>query len=186
MKAPPINLLNVLVAYLTAVRFPATYNGTACAFSGQLMFETVKVFDMADFAVAIEEMLLVKKRVAIIVPMEERQAASISGLNMIVTFRNDYAILMSDRSYKNRQLALVGDTTTPGCLLMSDVLVQGMTGEIASGFVCEPGGGDVFAFSGENRDNETGRIGWRQDVTMHGGRIERQLSRAALQLLVKT
>ena len=177
MKAAPTKLISVLVAYLTAIKFPATYNGAACPFSGQSMFDAVKVFDMEDIVAAFAELLVFKNRAAFIVMTHERQDSRISGRNMEVFFHNEFAILISDRSYKNRNLALIGDATTPGVLLISDVLVQAMIGEIQAGYLCEPNGGEVFALSGKERDNEVGRIGYRQDVTLHGGTIVKPLSR---------
>lgn len=170
---------------VTALQFPATWEGSPCLFTGNV-FETVKAFDLDDLALAFEELLVFKNRVAFVVLTDEQQSTLTKGMTLTTIFRDEFSILCSDRSYKNRQLALLGDATTPGVMMLGDILVQGIMGEPSPGYVCEPTGGEMFALAGETRDDEIGRIGWRQNVRMHGGREERSLSRLALQTFAPT
>lgn len=179
MKTGQNKILRVLMDALSAIQFPATYDDAPCLFTGPV-FESVRAFDFDDIALAFEELLVFKNRVAFVVMTDEAQSSAIEGRVMTTVFHDDFSILCSDRSYKNRQLALLGDATTPGVNMIADILVKSIMGEIAPGFVCEPKGGEMFALTGETRDNEIGRIGWRQHVIMHGGREARDLSRQAL------
>lgn len=181
MKTSPRLLLKVLVDCLAALEFPATYEGAESPFAGKKLFDVVKTFDLDDLGLAFQELLVFKKRVAIVVLNQERQTSQIMGRMLEVNFHEDFSVLISDQSYKNRQLALVGDDTTPGVLMLSDVLVQAMLGELSTGYVCVPHDGELFAITGKDRETQIGRIGWRQDLTLHGGRLTRSLSRQAMQ-----
>jgi hypothetical protein len=182
MRGSILTNVNSVVSFLEDLKFPEIYNDTACTFAGQTIFDAVKVFDLEDIGKAFEELLIFKARACFVVLAEESQEVTYKGANQITQFKNHIALIYADRSYKNRQLSLVGDTTTPGVLMIQDILINELAGEPIDGMVCELGGGELFAIDGKDRDNTIGRIGWRQDVVLHSGRIVRQLSRETLKI----
>lgn len=177
--ADPNLALAQLVTAVTALKLPAAYDAgdppvPVAAFS------KVKIFDLQDLAKAMEELFLYDNRIALIGLDAVNHDHTISGRTLTVDRTLSVTIIMADRRYSDRQKAMVGDSTTPGALLLQKVLVDGIAGELPlAGVVCAPGAGRLVALENEKRKDETGRILFAQDFTLYTSYAAVSLSRIA-------
>lgn len=183
MRVPTKQVLDRLVVAIQAMRFPAKLGTITHPFAGELIFESgsVKIFDLMDMTKAFAELLVFTKRAAFIVIEASTASDTVNGNRTSQDYRDRFTIFCSDRSYKNRELALSGDSTTPGVLIIKDAIEKSIFGELGEGAFARPGDGDIFAITGDNRDEQNGRIGWAQVVIVDCGREDRSLNgRAAV------
>lgn len=170
---PSAALLEIVTA-LTALRLPVDPYGADVA-----AFDKIKIFDLQDLAKAMEELFLYSNRIALIGLDSVGHENLISGRTLKTARSLDVTVIMSDRRYSDRQKALMGDTTTPGALLLQKLVVDGVAGELPSGTIAQPGTGRLVALENEKRKDETGRILFAQDFTLNTSWAAESLTRAA-------
>lgn len=172
--ADPRTALNNLVTAITAITLPAAYG------SDMVAFDKVKIFDLQDLGVAMEELFLYADRIALIGVDSIRHESSISGRTLEVNLSMSVTVVFSDRRFSDRQKALMGDSdTTPGTLQLQKILRDAISGELAGGAIAKPGDGRLLVIENEKRANETGRIAFAQDFNLSLGWDSASLSRAA-------
>lgn len=171
MLTDPRDILTAFKTLLEGIELPVAYGGMA--------FQEVRIFDFEDLAKAIEELFAFKDRVAFVILENVQHQVEIMGRQMTCRRTVDLTVLLADRHWGNRQLALMGDvSSTPGAIQLADLVVDAVTGE-HEGLTVKPGTGEIFALEGRARDNAPGRIAWRQEFTVAGGRLLERLSREA-------
>lgn len=171
----PRTALNEILAAVTAITLPASYDATEPA-----AFDKVKLFDLDDLAVAMEELFAYSNRIALIALDSIEHGRSVSGRNIRLERSLGLTIIVSDRRFSDRQKAMVGDAVTPGALYLQTLLVDALSGELASGAVVIPGTGRLVSVTNEKRVNETGRIAFTQDFQVHIAWDAVSLSRKAM------
>jgi len=153
--------LSDLAAAITALKLPLTFGDPAVA-----AFDKVKIFDLQDLAVAMEELFAFSNRIAIIALDGVDHETEVGGNSLKIKRSLTLTIIMADRRYSDRQKALTGDATTPGVLLLQKLLVDAVSGKLSAGAVAQPGPGRLVAIEHEKRPNETGRIVFAQDFSV--------------------
>jgi hypothetical protein len=178
MLTDPRTILSTVKTVIEAIELPESYG------DGVKAFQEVKIYDLEDLLKAIEELLTFKDRVAIMVMDNAQHDTEILGRQLTAKRTIELTVLLADRHWGNRQIALLGSSPegpqeTPGAIQLSHLLINGITGEQSGGIIVQPGFGEIFALEGKTRDNATGRIAWRQEFTIAAGRLLKTLSRAA-------
>ena len=142
-------------------------------------FNKVKIFDLQDLMKAMEELFAYGNRIALIGLDAINYSNTVQGRTLIVEQSLSITVIIADRRFSDRQKALMGDSTTPGALLLQNVVVNGLAGELDSGAVCRPNTGRLTALELERRAAETGRIIFAQDFDVSLDWAAEKLSRRA-------
>lgn len=166
MLVDPRNILNTLQTAVTALKVDESTN----------LFDEVKVYDFEDLGKAIEELFLFKHRIAVLLLEDAPHESNILGRVLFVRRIVNLTILLADRNWSNRQVAMMGNEETPGAIQLAHLLVEGLAGEQSGGIIVAPGQGDLMAIE---RNNAPGRIAWRQEFRVAAGTTKRNLSRNA-------
>lgn len=171
----PRTSINEVLAIVTALTLPLSFADPA-----QKAFEKVKIFDLEELNTALQELFVVHNRVAFIGIDAIFQSSSIAGRKLEVSRALGLTIIASDRRFSDRQRALMGDTTTPGALLLQTLLVEALSCGLPSGAVCQPEDGRLVKLQSKERDDGTGRIIFAQDFTVNFDWINVPLDRGAI------
>lgn len=140
---------------------------------GKPAFEQVKIYDLLDLKKALEELLVTKNRVCLLIPGGEEWDRNIHGAQLICHQTRQVTLLMADRNYTDRLKAMLGDLQTPGVFTLSAHVLPAVCGRLADrSFVVEPDNGELFALEGDDRANNPGRICWRQELAIKGGTMQ--------------
>lgn len=172
--ADPRTALNELLTAVTALRLPAAVDPAT-----PLAFEKVKIFDLGDLLVAMEELFIYGNRIALIGLSVIEHDTTIAGRDLRLSRALSVSIIISDRRFSDRQKAMMGDATTPGALLLQTLLVDALAGELPCGAVVEPGAGRLVLVENEKRKDLTGRLSLAQDFTVSTDWQHTRLSRTA-------
>ena len=129
-------------------------------------FDVVRSFDVEDVSKALEELLVTKSRACFIFFGGPTHENDLQGHVMFSRRVLDVTFLLTDRHFRDRQIALVGDDTTPGVLLLADILIDGLTTTLSGDIVGLPGSGRPFAI--ETKAHPA-RVCWQQEFQFHGG-----------------
>lgn len=136
----------------------------------------VKRYDVQRPLEALEELLMFKNRLCVMVSNGWRYSDTVKGSIMYQERRTTIELNIMDRKYgagSARQDALAGGATTPGALRMSDSIIAAIEGKIN-----QPGDqtivpimkdGDPLAIGGDDRDNNAGRSVFSQLIEIYGG-----------------
>lgn len=143
-------------------------------------FERVEFFDVEKLAEAFQFLLITEQRVCVIVPLEERFSSAINSPGKLVVTRELPVVLMiSDRVFgdKKRQVALLGDNTTPGAQGLMELTLPSVTGMLlqpangASGIKCIPRSAVVMTVAGKEQAKLPGRLCMAVELECTGGTL---------------
>lgn len=185
---PTITVLNVLKARLEALQWTPPGEGA----EPEPAFERVELFDMSDLEAALRELLVFKGRCCFIILDSERFDNSTEGQKLLSRQVRTVVLMIADRNYAKRQKAMVGDSSTPGVLVLKDLVLNGeanapeksvlglmKSGAENLGVVAVPVSGSFVGLRDEGRDNLPGRLAWSIDLELRGGWFEVRMANLA-------
>lgn len=141
-------------------------------------FGKVAMFDMTNLQVALMELLTASSRVCLIVHDVETFETKKNGQSLDVRQSRELSLLVADRHFANRQIALFGDgDKTPGALKLKDLILNNVLGMLQSGMYCEPIHGEQLVLEQTIRDQLNGRVGFILGLRLVGGNVTIPLSR---------
>ncbi len=156
LTTPTVEVLNALQAHLSAVQY-----------AGSPAFDQVELYDLADLAQAIKDLLLVKNRICLVVLDSESWEPERKGQQLICRQAREVTLLVADRHWASSRVALLGNVQTAGVLGLKDALLPELTGLITAKVFAQPGLGELMKVS----DGKQHRIAWRQPFTLIGGSL---------------
>lgn len=156
--------LTDIAAAVSAITLPPAYGDPAVA-----AFDKVKIFDLQDLAVAMEELFAYADRIAIIALDGINHDSEVGGNSLKLKRSATVTILCADRRYSDRQKALMGDSATPGALQLQKLLVDALAGRLSGGSVAVPAAGRLALVEHDQRRNDPGRIVFAQDFEISAG-----------------
>ncbi|HXG46044.1 MAG TPA: hypothetical protein VNO52_00335 [Methylomirabilota bacterium] len=173
------NFTQSTVAALTALKTRIA----AVQWEGRDAFDKVELFDMTDLPRALRELLTFGNRVCLVILDFESWETETFGQELRAHQTRALELLIADRHWGNRQLALIGGDDTPGALALKDLVLPAVFGLLvagtntASGLYCVPGDGELIELQDKARDELAGRIVWRQGLRITGGLLRAQLGK---------
>ncbi len=170
-----VTVLNALKTKLEAVQWTPT-GGSATA-----VFQKVGIFDLTDIVPALNELFAFGERVCFVILEGEDFREEKVGQEMRYHQQRRVSLIFSDRNWGDRQLALLGDTTTtPGALVLKDLLMPGVTGILVDGVYAAPESGELIELHDQARQDAPGRIVYRQPFVLTGGMLAFHLGKKPL------
>jgi hypothetical protein len=171
-------ILTQLQTKLLAVTLPTAWKTPA---EDAFAAGAVKVFDMQNLELALQELLVFEDRACFIVFQSWEYEPRTAGRVAYTSRQMELVLLMTDRDFGSRNNALVGDADNPGVLRIADAVVAAIGGDIndssSPAMLFTRGTGETFTITGEERDNLTGRAGFVQTYVVHGGESRENLGR---------
>lgn len=163
---------------------PPVANTTAADSSTVPAFQSVKLFDTADLAAAMQELLLSQQRICLVIPDAERFESVLSGAHKLLVKRTlPVALLMSDRVLGDRQQALHGAPAAgdlpavAGAFALQEIALAAVTGRLLApggglgGVLCQPVTATVLTVE-DTKKKLPGRACVELDLDCTGGTLE--------------
>ena len=173
-----------LVDTLEIMKSMKDFIGTLTLADGEIAFTEVRFYPQADVKKAMEDLLIYDDRVCLIVPSGDQHKNQRIG-NVLRTWRtSEFVLLLSDRVYGDFDAeSLQGNTTSPGTVALKDVLINALTGQQCGDprLIFEPGTGEPFHISNEERKELSGRDCWSQTFSTPAGYRETTISQVISQ-----
>ena len=151
------------------------------AFAGERVFLQVEVFDMVNFSLALERLLVVETRVAIVVLETTPFEVTTDGTVSLSKMSLDISVMFSDRTWDSRTDAMLGNNATAGALNLLSPLIAAVTGNIGPSYV-RPGreAGRLMLLTGPEGENNYDRVCFRQSFVASAGQIRVGLERGTI------
>lgn len=148
-------------------------------------FEQVEKFDVSDLEEPFRLLLVSKKRVALVIPMDEQFPITSTAQKLIIKRSQPVAILFSDFAYGDRQQAFWGSGKTPGSFRLMELSLPFVVGQLianspeANGVVSVPSRVDTYVVVSKRDKNLPGRSAVSLELECKGGTIEAKLDLGA-------
>lgn len=145
----------VLSGLLTALR-ALTYDQDGVA---QPAFEAVEAYDMTDLADAMNRLVAQRDRVCLVIYDGTSFDNRVSGTTLHTSSIRQFVLVVADRNFGDRMIALVGSDSAPGAYLLADRVVEEFRGAIPGIDGCrwEPTETEPMSIEGKVRDELVGR-----------------------------
>ena len=171
----PATVMTEMVKRLRAAVIPA-----GLSLAGEALFTEVQPFDLSDMAEALEKLLMVGDRVAVVVLESAPATVTLSGTNLVTRISYDFAVMFADRNLADRNEAMLGSATNPGALNLVPAIIEACSGDYG-GPICRAGGepGRLLVLTGEDGTNNFDRVCYRQPFVVSGGQLRQTVGRGA-------
>lgn len=180
---------NLIQARILSALRAATFTANSDVWDGLDIFsddpvKQVKWFDLFDIRQALEELLMFKGRICVVLygPWTYSNEILSGGKGFIATRTSEVELIVSDRDYGNRQDAVTGDADNPGINRMVDSLLPAVCRDVSQSgdawrIPIRPSTGEIMRIQGDERDELTGRVAWRQAINVPGGSLRFSVNR---------
>ena len=175
---PTLAVLQAAQQTLAALTLPDPYTKMGKA------FEDVRIYAHKNLGQALQDLLVVSDRVALLIPTEFDHANRMEGRNFTSRRTLDFVVLVTDRIIGGTaNEAAVGGQDNPGMILLSELMINALTGQDLGlpSVLLEPGRGQpLLVGGGTNGDATFAREAWAQPFTTPAGemRVDRGRARA--------
>ena len=120
-----VPLLRALVAKLQALEWEPAGGGAVPAFG------SVVIYDLRDQAEAMKDLLGLDQRQALVIYEGDKWTGTVDGRHLNTEVVREVSVVVSDRQLGDRQAALVGSANNPGALLLSDLVLESVAGNLS-------------------------------------------------------
>lgn len=154
-----LDVLNGVKAAIVALELAAAYSAVA---DYPKAFTEVQIYRNADLLKALEDMRVYDDRACFIVPGGDDFDNAIDGRVLTAKRSSDVILLIADRNYGRENLALVGDESAPGVIVLTDLVLEKLTGATLglSGVCLTPMSGEPLHITKKEQEDALGRDGW--------------------------
>ena len=144
-------------------------------------FEQVELFDSENLTEAFQLLTLNAKRLAIVVPLDERWEGPNERTNHLRVHRSiPMVVIVCDRVLGNRRDALYGNDKTPGAYGLEALALPFITGQLLdnpAGVVSKPVNSTILIVKNKtDKQNLPGRAALAIELQCQGGWMETYLS----------
>lgn len=170
----PSAVVNAMLTRVGAIKV-----GAGMQSAGETMFTRPRFYELDDIAEALERLVVVENRVAIVVLETIQLEWEQSGTDWKIEQDLHFTLMFADRNWANRTEALLGGALNPGALSMIPAIAAGLFGQTSDGFVVRPGKeeGRLMLLTGSEGSNNYSRACYRLPFSVQGGILKGQLRR---------
>ncbi|HVY69676.1 MAG TPA: hypothetical protein VHH73_07080 [Verrucomicrobiae bacterium] len=167
---PSSDLLAALKPRLAELTLPAPFVSAPA-------FDKVEIFREADVPKAMQELRLFASRLCLLVPDGNEYEPGVEGRVLLTRCHRKLVILLADKQPARPQEASTGSATTPGALLLAELVEDTLTARpvIAEPAYCEILSAEPATITDEN--SQPGRVAWIIEARIFAGVTKASLTR---------
>ena len=165
-----LDVLNGVKAAIAALQLAAAYSSVA---DYPKAFTEVQIYRNADLLKALEDMRVYDDRACFIVPGGDDFDNAMDGRVLSAKRSSDVILLIADRNYARENLALIGDETGPGVIVLTDLVLEMLTGITLGlpGVCLTPMSGEPLHLTSKQQEDAPGRDCWALTFNTTAGAV---------------
>jgi hypothetical protein len=150
------------LAILTAIKAALTPLTAELNNASVPMFERIELYGSKQIGQALKDLIIIKDRVALIIPIGSRFEGERKGSTVISKKTTTIDVLVADRDYLTGQAADFGGSNNVGVVAMQDAVAEALTGnQLALPFVSLiPTAAEPLEIYDPKKKDSPGRVAW--------------------------
>jgi hypothetical protein len=175
MNTPKVELLKTMDLCAALKTALAAINHPTLA--GQKLFEVVEYHEDTNLGEALQQLIITKKRVCIIVPQGDRYQTERPGRTIVSTRTTSLDLVIADQAYtRGANDAAFGGANNLGVLRMKEIVLEALAASPQLGGLpwCAlyPTEGAMLEISASDEKSAPGRQAWVQNYETPSGQIQ--------------